>query len=119
MQHESTTLSFQRFKLDHIFFQVVCSGSKRRKSWKAKIFFNVLTEKNDKHLLLSSNLKNEQILLQHIVSEVIRLIGSHLFKVLCFGFYFHFQILNVLLVLSRSLQVFTHFKSLWCLVATL
>ena len=110
LQRESTTLSFQRFKLNH-FLQVVCSGWKNKKSWTEKnwqtiCFWAIISE------------KNVQMLLQHVVNKVIWLIGSLIFNVLCFRFYFRFQILNLLLIFSRSLQVFTHFKSLWWLVAT-
>ena len=63
-------------------------------------------------MLLSSNFlkkkQNEQMLLQHVVNEVIWFIASLIFNVLCFGFYFHFQILNLLLIFSCSLQVFTN-----------
>ena len=70
-------------------------------------------KKFEKHLFLSGNyLRNERIFLQYVFNEVIRLIGSLVFNVLCFGFYFRFKILNLLfiLVVHCKLKLFYFFQ---------
>ena len=96
------------FEFSKIYTKSFFSGCLQWLEKQEKLDWKNLT--ND--MLLSSNFlkkkQNEQMLLQHVVNEVIWFIGSLIFNVLCFGFYFHFQILNLLLIFSCSLQVFTN-----------
>ena len=87
-------------------------AGKALKVGKEKIFLMSLLKKIDKLFLLSSKFfNNERKFLQHVFIEVIRLIDFPIFNVLCLRFYFPFQILNLLLIFSCSLEVFSYFKS--------
>ena len=104
---------FSKFKSKSSFSRLFALTGKAGKAGKQKSFLMSGLKKIEKHLFLSINyLRNERIFLQYVFKEVIRLIGSLVFNMLCFGSYFRFKILNLLfiLVVHCKLKLFYFFQ---------